>query len=108
EARSALAEIYGDIHAEPFKDGKVTDQETMDKELQSRLKKSLKQSLSLYFLVLRESYPEADPQPGDIVQIKSTKLGLNDLVRIVQVKTIRGINNVIVKQDVTLGEFNRE
>ncbi|WP_413243660.1 hypothetical protein [Staphylococcus aureus] len=22
EARSALAEIYGDIHAEPFKDGK--------------------------------------------------------------------------------------
>ncbi|HCW9324997.1 TPA: peptidase, partial [Staphylococcus aureus] len=50
----------------------------------------------------------ADPQPGDIVQIKSTKLGLNDLVRIVQVKTIRGINNVIVKQDVTLGEFNRE
>lgn len=108
EARSALAEIYGDIHAEPFKDGKVTDQETMDKELQSRLKKSLKQSLSLDFLVLRESYPEADPQPGDIVQIKSTKLGLNDLVRIVQVKTIRGINNVIVKQDVTLGEFNRE
>ncbi|HDM2905708.1 TPA: phage tail protein, partial [Staphylococcus aureus] len=105
EARSALAEIYGDIHAEPFKDGKVTDQETMDKELQSRLKKSLKQSLSLDFLVLRESYPEADPQPGDIVQIKSTKLGLNDLVRIVQVKTIRGINNVIVKQDVTLGEF---
>ena len=48
EARSALAEIYGDIHAEPFKDGK-SDQETMDKELQSRLKKSLKQSLSLDF-----------------------------------------------------------
>ncbi|WP_070978570.1 SGNH/GDSL hydrolase family protein, partial [Staphylococcus aureus] len=108
EARSALAEIYGDIHAEPFKDGKVTDQETMDKELQSRLKKSLKQSLSLDFLVLREAYPEADPQPGDIVQIKSTVLGLNDLVRIVEIKTIRDINNVIVKQDVTLGEFNRE
>ena len=49
EARSALAEIYGDIHVEPFKDGKVTDQETMDKELQSRLKRSLKQSLSLDF-----------------------------------------------------------
>ncbi|ENJ83395.1 hypothetical protein UGU_01423, partial [Staphylococcus aureus M0350] len=32
------------------------DQETMDKELQSRLKKSLKQSLSLDFLVLRESF----------------------------------------------------
>ena len=58
--------------------------------------------------MLREAYPEADPQPGDIVQVKSTILGLNDLVRIVEIKTIRDINNVIVKQDVTLGEFNRE
>lgn len=56
--------------------------------------------------MLREAYPEADPQPGDIVQVKSTILGLNDLVRIVEIKTIRDINNVIVKQDVTLGEFN--
>ncbi|EZY60623.1 hypothetical protein V060_02599, partial [Staphylococcus aureus R0294] len=108
EARSALADIYGDIHAEPFKDGRIRDQEAMDRELQSRLKKSLKQSLSLDFLVLRKDYPEADPQPGDIVQIKSSILGLNDLVRIVEIKTVRDINNVIVSQDVVLGDFTRE
>lgn len=108
EYEHPLAKVYGKIHAEPFKDGRVKDKELMSKELETRLKKSLKQSLLLDFIVLREDYPEADPKPGDIVRIKSEKLGINDYVRIVETKTVRNWDNVIIKQDLTLGDFDRQ
>lgn len=108
EYEHPLAETYGKIHAEPFKDGRIKDRELMAKELETRLKKSLKQSLLLDFLVLREEYPEAQPKPGDIVRIKSEKLGINNYVRIVETKTVRDKDNVILKQDLTLGDFDRE
>lgn len=57
---------------------------------------------------MREEYPEAQPKPGDIVRIKSEKLGINNYVRIVETKTVRDKDNVILKQDLTLGDFDRE
>ena len=108
EFEHPLAEEYGKIHAEPFKDGRVKNRNVMAKELESRIKKSLKQSLLLDFLVLREEYPEAKPKPGDIVRIKSEKLGINNYVRIVETKTVRDKDNIILKQDLTLGDFDRE
>ena len=70
--------------------------------------KVFKTIIVIRFLVLREEYPEAKPKPGDIVRIKSEKLGINNFVRIVETKTVRDKDNIILKQDLTLGDFDRK
>ena len=47
------------------------------------------------------------PRVADIVKVKHSILGINEFMRIVEVKTVRDAENKIVKQDVTLGDFNR-
>ena len=56
---------------------------------------------------MRNHYPNAVPRFADIVKVKHSILGINEFMRIVEVKTIRDAENNIVKQDVTLGDFNR-
>lgn len=100
-------EKYGKYEAEPLMNGKITDQDLMKRELQARLLKTTKTSLTLDFIVLREHFKEAIPKVADIVPVKHSIIGINDKVRIVEVETKRDENNRIYKQDVVLGEFNR-
>ncbi|MGW7931882.1 SGNH/GDSL hydrolase family protein [Staphylococcus xylosus] len=103
-----IAKTYGRIHAEPIKDGRIKSEDTLRRLMEDRIKKSLKQSISINFLALREAYPEANPKVGEIVKVKSNVLGLNDYFRIIEVVTSRDHDNNIVKQDVVLGDFKRD
>ncbi len=97
----------GKYEAEPIKDGRIKDEELMKAKLQKRIDDSIKRSISLDFIVLKKYYPNANPRVGDLVKIRHSVLGLNEIVRIVEVKTKRDINNEIVKQEVVLGEYRR-
>ena len=97
----------GKYEAEPIKDGRIKDEELMKAKLQKVIDDSVKRSISLDFIVLKKYYPNANPRVGDLVKIRNSVLGLNEIVRIVEVKTKRDINNEIVKQEVVLGEYRR-
>lgn len=97
----------GKYEAEPIKNGRIKDEELMKAKLQKRIDESIKRSISLDFIALKKYYPNAKPRVGDLVKIRNSVLGLNELIRIVKVKTKRDINNEIVKQDVVLGEYRR-
>ena len=98
---------YGRFDAPPVKDGSITDPDIMRARLQAVINSSIKRSLTLDFIALRQHYPNAVPRVADIVKVKHSILGINEFMRIVEVKTIRDAENKIVKQDVTLGDFNR-
>lgn len=98
---------YGRYDAPPIKDGRIKDEEVMHQKLQSLIESSVKTSISLDFIALNRHYPNAVPKVADIVKINHSILGINEFVRIVDVKTVRDKDNVIVKQDVTLGDFKR-
>lgn len=98
---------YGRFDAPPVKDGSITDPDIMRAKLQAVINASIKRSLTLDFIALRQHYPNAVPRVADIVKVKHSILGINEFMRIVEVKTIRDAENKIVKQDVTLGDFNR-
>ena len=98
---------YGRYDAPPIKDGRIKDEEVMHQKLQSLIESSVKTSISLDFIALNEHYRNAVPKVADIVKINHSILGINEFVRIVDVKTVRDKDNIIVKQDVTLGDFKR-
>lgn len=108
EFEHPLAKRYGRIHAEPLTDGRITSETTMDRELQAIISKSLKQTLSLDFLVLKKYFKEAVPRIGDIVPVKASIIGVNDKVRIIEISTTRDSDNEIIKQSVVLGDFSRQ
>lgn len=97
----------GKYEAEPIKDGRIKDEELMKAKLQKRIDDSIKRSISLDFIVLKKYYPNANPKVGDLVKIRHSVLGLNEIVRIVEVKTKRDSDNEIIKQEITLGEYRR-
>ena len=68
---------------------------------------SLKQSLTLDFITLKEKFQNAIAKVGDLVPVKDDTINVFDEIRIIEVKTIRDINNQIVKQDATLGDFKK-
>ena len=101
------AKDIGYYHGEPIKDGRIKDEELMKAKLQKAIDDSIKRSISLDFIVLNKHYPNAIPKVADIVKVRHSVLGLNEYVRIVEVKTTLDINNVIINQEVTLGEYKR-
>lgn len=101
------AKDIGYYHGEPIKDGRIKDEELMKAKLQKAIDDSIKRSISLDFIVLNKHYPNAIPKVADIVKVRHSVLGLNEFVRIVEVKTTLDLNNVIINQEVTLGDYKR-
>ena len=52
---------YGRFDAPPVKDGSITDPDIMRARLQSVINSSIKRSLTLDFIALRNHYPNAVP-----------------------------------------------
>lgn len=101
------AKDIGYYHGDPIKDGRIKDEELMKAKLQKAIDDSIKRSISLDFIVLNKHYPNAIPKVADIVKVRHSVLGLNEFVRIVEVKTTLDLNNVIINQEVTLGDYKR-
>ncbi|WP_347132267.1 DUF7643 domain-containing protein [Staphylococcus hominis] len=101
------AKDIGYYHGDPIKDGRIKDEELMKAKLQKVIDDSIKRSISLDFIVLNKHYPNAIPKVADIVKVRHSVLGLNEFVRIVEVKTTLDLNNVIINQEVTLGDYKR-
>ncbi|MGK0537509.1 DUF7643 domain-containing protein [Staphylococcus haemolyticus] len=101
------AKDIGYYHGEPIKNGRIKDEELMKAKLQKAIDDSIKRSISLDFIVLNKYYPNAIPKVADIVKVRHSVLGLNEFVRIVEVKTTLDLNNVIINQEVTLGDYKR-
>lgn len=101
------AKDIGYYHGDPIKDGRIKDEELMKAKLQKAIDDSIKRSISLDFIVLNKHYPNAIPKVADIVKVRHSVLGLNEFVRIVEVKTTLDLNNKIINQEVTLGEYKR-
>lgn len=102
-----LADVIGLREAPPVIDGRVTKESTMKAKLEEVIDNSIKVSLSLDFISLKEEFPSAVPRVGDVVPIRDDVTDVFDSVRIIEVTTTRDINNKIIKQDVVLGEFRR-
>lgn len=101
------AKDIGYYHGDPIKNGRIKDEELMKAKLQKAIDDSIKRSISLDFIVLNKYYPNAIPKVADIVKVRHSVLGLNEFVRIVEVKTTLDLNNVIINQEVTLGDYKR-
>lgn len=102
-----LADVIGMREAPPVIDGRITSGRTMKAKLEEVIDNSIKVSLSLDFISLREEFPSAIPRVGDVVPIRDDVTDVFDSVRIIEVTTTRDVNNEIIKQDVVLGEFRR-
>lgn len=102
-----LADVIGMREAPPVIDGRITKESTMKARLEEVIDNSIKVSLSLDFISLKEDFPSAVPKAGDIVPVRDDVTDVFDSVRIIEVTTTRDINNEIIKQDVVLGEFRR-
>lgn len=102
-----LADVIGLREAPPVIDGRITKESTMKARLEEVIDNSIKVSLSLDFISLREDFPSAIPKVGDVVPIRDDVTDVFDSVRIIEVTTVRDVNNEIIKQDVVLGEFRR-
>ncbi|WP_345772305.1 phage tail protein [Mammaliicoccus sp. P-M58] len=102
-----LADVIGMREAPPVIDGRITKENTMKARLEEVIDNSIKVSLSLDFIALREDFPSAIPKVGDVVPIRDDVTDVFDSVRIIEVTTTRDVNNEIIKQDVVLGEFRR-
>lgn len=102
-----LAKVIGKREAPPKIDGRITNIETMKREIEAIIAQSLKTSLSLDFVALREVFPSAVPRIGDLVPVRDDIIDINDSVRIIEIKTTRDAHNKIIKQDVVLGDIRR-
>ena len=97
----------GRYDAPPIKDGRIKDPELMQDKLRTLIESSVKTSISLDFIVLNDRYPNAIAKVSQTVHIRHAILGLNVFVRIVEVTCVRDKDNIIVSQDVVLGDFKR-
>ncbi|MGO0147006.1 tail tube TT1 domain-containing protein [Mammaliicoccus sciuri] len=102
-----LADVIGMREAPPVIDGRITQETTMKARLEEVIDNSIKVSLSLDFISLRDEFPSAIPKVGDVVPIRDDVTDVFDSVRIIEVTTTRDIRNEIIQQDVVLGEFRR-
>ncbi|MEB6240129.1 SGNH/GDSL hydrolase family protein [Staphylococcus xylosus] len=99
-----VAKVIGEIHAPPVIDGRIKHEDKLKEKMEKIINDSIKISVSTDFIHL-ESYKEAKPMPGDITVLKDSVNNINDEVRIVEITTKRDVNNNIINQDVTLGDF---
>lgn len=104
EYTSPLAKIIGIRHAPPIKDGRVKVKEAMDKALKELVDESLKISVSADIHDLRkQGYPLAQPELGDRVFLIDERIGLDEEVRVVDVKIMRNWKGEVLDLNLTFG-----
>ncbi|MDU3707044.1 phage tail protein [Staphylococcus lugdunensis] len=105
EYTDPLSQVIGKREAPPIIDGRMTKENTLKKAMELAIMESRTLSISLDFVALRKKFPEALPKIGDVVRVIDELIGVNDLVRIVEITTEYDVYNNIIKQDVVLGDF---
>lgn len=105
EYTDPLANVIGKREAPPIVDGRITKEDTLKRAMELAIAESRTLSISLDFVALRNKFPEAVPKIGDVVRVVDELIGVNDLVRIVEITTEYDVYNRIIKQDVVLGDF---
>lgn len=104
EYTSPLAKIIGIRHAPPVKDGRVKVKEAMDKALKELVDESLKISVSADIHDLRkQGYPLAQPELGDRVFLIDERIGLDEEVRVVDIKIMRNWKGEVLDLSLTFG-----
>lgn len=107
EYTSPLAQIFGIREAPPLKDGRITDQTTMDEKLKQIVDESLKISVTAKVHDLRkQGYPLAQPRLGDKVFLIDERINFNEELRIVAIEETRDWKGEIIDENVTFGELN--
>lgn len=106
EYTSPLAKIpqIGIRHAPPIKDGRISDKTTMDKALKELVDESLKISVSADIHDLRrQGYQLAQPELGDRVFLIDERIGLDEEVRVVDIKIMRNWKGEVLDLQLTFG-----
>lgn len=104
EYRSPLADIIGERHAPPVKDGRIKIAETMDERLKAVIDSSLKVSITATLHDLREQgYPLAKPILGDRVFLVDDRIKLKEEFRVINIQEVRAYDSELLKLKVTLG-----
>lgn len=102
-----MADILGKIHAPPIKDGKIKDEKLLRDKMENFIDNSLKLSITVDFIELSHKFKGVKPKIGDLVKFLDKVTDIFDVVRIIEIKTVRDVNNKIIKQDVVLGDYKR-
>src|SRR5690625_1142360 len=104
EYTSPLADILGIRHAQPIKNGNITDKNTMDSQLKTLVDESLKISVSADIHDLRnQGYPIAQSEVGDRVFLIDERIGLNDEVRVISQSITRNWRGDVIDLNITFG-----
>lgn len=107
EYRSPLADVLGELHAEPVKDGRVTSKSTMQRKLKKLVDESVKVSVSADVYDLTEQgYPVADSEIGDRVFLIDERINFDEEVRVVSQTKKRNWKGEIIDLSVTFGDEN--
>lgn len=102
-----LASILGKLHAPIIADGKIKDEKLLRSKMEDFIDNSLKVSITVDFVVLSRKFKGVKPKIGDLVKFLDKVTDIFDVVRIIEIKTVRDANNKIIKQDVVLGDYKR-
>ncbi|MED3785510.1 phage tail spike protein [Geobacillus stearothermophilus] len=85
EYRSPMADIYGERHAEPFKDEEITDQATLLERIKKEIKDEPNISFEIEFVELKKAgYPFEEVGLGDTVYVIYEPLGIDITARVVE------------------------
>lgn len=85
EYRSPMADIYGERHAEPFKDEQITDQATLFERIKKEIKDEPNISFEIEFVELKKAgYPFEEVGLGDTVYVIYEPLGIDITARVVE------------------------
>lgn len=104
EYRSPLADVLGERHAPPLKDGRITNVNTMDAKLKQLVDNSLKVSVKATLHDLRkQGYPLAQPELGDRVFLIDDRINLKDEMRVVDIQEVEDYEGELLNFEVTLG-----
>jgi hypothetical protein len=107
EYTSPLAAIMGIRHAPPTYDGRVVDTEVMKASLKTLVDDSLKISVSTDIHDLRkQGYALAQPMVGDRVFLIDERIGLNDEVRVIDMKITKDWKGDVLDLKLVLGSPN--
>jgi phage minor structural protein len=85
EYRSPMADIYGERHAEPFRDEEITDYNTLLDRIKKEIKDEPNISFEIEFVELKKAgYPFEEVGLGDTVYVIYEPLGIDITARVVE------------------------
>jgi len=104
EYTSPLAKVIGKRDAPPVKDGRITDETTMDRGLKELVEDSLKISITTDIHDLRkQGYALAQPEIGDRVFIIDERIGLDEEVRVIDMSVTKDWRGNVTALSLTIG-----